>query len=84
MTSDRDLEAVDGCPMAQTSPRGSRSKPWKFEYHNFPQFLGMSKSLILILTTPQKTIISEKLKQNSGILLMSYETWIYKLTFKKK
>ena len=78
------MEVAEAWSMAQIVPRGSNFKTWKFEYHNFPQFLGMSKSLILILTTPQKTIISEKLKQNSGILLMSYETWIYKLTFLKK
>ena len=78
------MEVAEAWSMAQIVPGGSNFKTWKFEYHNFPQFLGMSKSLILILTTPQKTIISEKLKQNSGILLMSYETWIYKLTFKKK
>ena len=66
MTSDRDLEVVDGCPMAQTFPGGPNRKSWKFEQDIFSRVLSTSKNLIMNFTTPQKTIYSDKLKQNCG------------------
>ena len=60
MASDRDLEAVDGWSMAQIFREGSKSKPWNFELDICIHWLETRKSLILILTTTQKTIYTKK------------------------
>ena len=70
MASNLDVEAAEGWSMAQIVPGASDWKSWKFEQDIFSHSLATNKSLILILTTPQKIMNSEKLKQNSGILLL--------------